>query len=78
MCKWSGEEEQWDSKTNTPGAFPYHKDQLEQQMTGPSTPRSKKQAELIKPLPDVVTKRLCLPFEFRFTNQDVSQSFLRV
>ena len=28
MCKWSGEEENWESKSNDPTNFPYHKDTL--------------------------------------------------
>ena len=30
MCKWSGEEENWESKSNDPANFPYHKDTLQQ------------------------------------------------
>jgi hypothetical protein len=28
MCKWSGEEENWESKTKDSASFPYHRDSL--------------------------------------------------
>ena len=28
MCKWSGEEENWESKSNDAANFPYHRDTL--------------------------------------------------
>ena len=47
MCKWTGEEDNWESKENDPAKFPYHKDALNKDPAAavsktPSTPRSKK------------------------------------
>lgn len=66
MCKWSGEEENWESKTTDPALFPYASPP-----TQASTPKSRKKTETPKQVaayPPVVTKRLCIPFEFRFIN----------
>lgn len=74
MCKWSGEEGNWESKDNDPTKFPYHKDALNSEsapiIKQPSTPKRKPSLSPkdAPQYPDVVTKRLCLPFEFRFTN----------
>lgn len=80
MCKWSGEEENWDSKSNDPNDFPYAP-QLSP-VTSENDKKSKqkskgKKGKLIESgtdaveYPEVVTIRICLPFEFRFANQEV-------
>jgi len=75
MCKWSGEEENWESKTKDSASFPYHRDTILIADTAKDTTKKKSPKDLEEPsLPDVVKKRLCIPFEFRFINQDVSNS----
>jgi len=73
MCKWSGEEDNWDTKTNDPNEFPYNP--LLKPVAAEPEKKSKKKkgaAEPEKPsYPDVVSRRICLPFEFRYTNQEV-------
>ena len=71
MCKWSGEEENWESKTNDPSEFPYAENTAST-LAESSRSRKSKQSDAGLQYPDVVTKRLCIPFEFRFTNQEVS------
>ena len=78
MCKWSGQEDNWEEKTNDPAKFPYHKDALDAQaqleLEKTAKKSKKKDASIGAALPDVVKKRLCIPFEFRFTNQEVSSA----
>jgi len=75
MCKWSGEEENWESKTKDSASFPYHRDTILIADTAKDTKKKKSPKDFEEPsLPDVVKKRLCIPFEFRFINQDVSNS----
>ena len=38
MCKWTGEEDNWESKDNDPDKFPYHKDTLNSNPNAESTP----------------------------------------
>ena len=77
MCKWSGEEDNWESKHNDPEKYPYHESTLKPSGAAAEETKKKKASQKSgnakePAYPDVVTKRLCIPFEFRFTSQDVS------
>ena len=72
-AKFSLEKDHWESKTKDSASFPYHRDTILIADTPKDTKKKKSPKDLEEPsLPDVVKKRLCIPFEFRFINQDVS------
>lgn len=76
MCKWSGDEENWESKSNNGSEYPYAETSVTMNSSLIDSQRSRKsiKKDATPAFPDVVTKRLCIPFEFRFTNQEVSWS----